>query len=193
MRRHHRRGQPAPIVASALSSSSVLATSRCGSCGRTRSCTCRCRGTRCRPPASPAGRRGRSAAASAGSGSRRLGPRSGPGFPRATRPAQRRSGTCPRDRLCGSLVARGDPGPDRGSRTRGPLPADAAADRPRRPPGHARGRHRRLDNGMYKIWFARNYRTHVRQHPAARQRAGDDGRRAAVGDDGRDARIPTGA
>ena len=40
-----------------------------------------------------------------------------------------------------------------------------------------------LDNGMYKIWFARNYRTQS-QHAAARQRARDDGRGAAVGDDG---------
>ena len=41
-----------------------------------------------------------------------------------------------------------------------------------------------LDNGMYKIWFARNYRTHDRQHAAARQCAGDDGRRPAFGDRG---------
>ena len=44
-----------------------------------------------------------------------------------------------------------------------------------------------LDNGMYKIWFARNYRTRVAEHAAARQRAGDDGRRPAVGHDGGDA------
>ena len=43
-----------------------------------------------------------------------------------------------------------------------------------------------LDNGMYKIWFARNYRP-CGEHAAARQRAGDHGRRAALGDDGRDA------
>ena len=43
-----------------------------------------------------------------------------------------------------------------------------------------------LDNGMYKIWFARNYRTHVRQYASARQRARDHGRRTAVGHDGRD-------
>ena len=50
-----------------------------------------------------------------------------------------------------------------------------------------------LDNGMYKIWFARNYRTACRQHAAARQRAGDDGRRAAVGDDGGACSIRSGA
>ncbi|MGY4295946.1 acetolactate synthase-1/2/3 large subunit [Bradyrhizobium sp. i1.4.4] len=44
-----------------------------------------------------------------------------------------------------------------------------------------------LDNGMYKIWFARNYANPRRQHAAARQCAGDDGRRSAVGHDGRDA------
>ncbi|MEY9369241.1 acetolactate synthase-1/2/3 large subunit [Bradyrhizobium diazoefficiens] len=44
-----------------------------------------------------------------------------------------------------------------------------------------------LDNGMYKIWFARNYRTRVANYAAAGQRAGDDGRRPAVGDDGGDA------
>ena len=66
---------------------------------------------------------------------------------------------------------------------RGPLSADAAAHRPRRAPGDAGRRDRRLDNGMYKIWFARNYRT-ARQHAAARQRAGDHGRGAAVGDHG---------
>ncbi len=41
-----------------------------------------------------------------------------------------------------------------------------------------------LDNGMYKIWFARNYRTQVANTPAARQCLGDDGGRAALGDDG---------
>ena len=50
-----------------------------------------------------------------------------------------------------------------------------------------------LDNGMYKIWFARNYRTHVRQHAAARQRARDHGRGAAVGHDGRRSCIRSGA
>ena len=50
-----------------------------------------------------------------------------------------------------------------------------------------------LDNGMYKIWFARNYRTWVRQHAAARQRAGDDGGGPALGDDGGDALSRTGA
>ena len=50
-----------------------------------------------------------------------------------------------------------------------------------------------LDNGMYKIWFARNYRTHRRQHAAARQCAGHHGRRAALGDDGGDALSATAA
>ena len=36
-----------------------------------------------------------------------------------------------------------------------------------------------LDNGVYKIWFARNYPARDAQHGAARQRAGDDGRRPA--------------
>ena len=44
-----------------------------------------------------------------------------------------------------------------------------------------------LDNGMYKIWFARNYRTHVANTLAARQCTGNDGRRPAVGDHGSDA------
>ena len=35
-----------------------------------------------------------------------------------------------------------------------------------------------LDNGMYKIWFARNYRTQSRT-PSSRQRVGDDGSRVA--------------
>ena len=39
-----------------------------------------------------------------------------------------------------------------------------------------------LDNGMYKIWFARNYRTHDGELASARQRSCHDGRRAAVGD-----------
>ncbi len=39
-----------------------------------------------------------------------------------------------------------------------------------------------LDNGVYKIWFARNYPARAAQHRAARQRAGDDGRGPAVGD-----------
>ena len=42
-----------------------------------------------------------------------------------------------------------------------------------------------LDNGMYKIWFARCYRTRNANALLARQRAGDDGRRPAVGHDGR--------
>ena len=37
-----------------------------------------------------------------------------------------------------------------------------------------------LDNGVYKIWFARNYRGARAQHRAARQCAGDDGRRPAL-------------
>jgi hypothetical protein len=39
------------------------------------------------------------------------------------------------------------------------LPADAAAHRQRRAQGHAGRRIVALDNGMYKIWFARCYRT----------------------------------
>ena len=42
-----------------------------------------------------------------------------------------------------------------------------------------------LDNGMYKIWFARNYRTHVGQHAAARQRARHHGGGPALGHHGR--------
>ncbi len=48
-----------------------------------------------------------------------------------------------------------------------------------------------LDNGIYKIWFARNYKARLPQHRAARQRAGHDGRRPAVGDGGASWSIPT--
>jgi len=41
-----------------------------------------------------------------------------------------------------------------------------------------------LDNGMYKIWFARNYRTSVAIR-AARQRVGGHGRGSSFGDRGR--------
>ncbi len=41
------------------------------------------------------------------------------------------------------------------------FPPDAATDRSRCAPRDAGGRIVCLDNGMYKIWFARNYRTHV--------------------------------
>ena len=41
-----------------------------------------------------------------------------------------------------------------------------------------------LDNGMYKIWFARNYRTRCGGHIVIGQRAGDDGCGVAFGDDG---------
>ena len=87
------------------------------------------------------------------------------------------------DRLEGKLAdglgtgcpARGDPAPDRGSRHRGPLPADAAADRPRCPQGHAGGRHRRARQWHVQD-LVRPQLPHLgAQHPAARQRAGDDG------------------
>lgn len=41
-----------------------------------------------------------------------------------------------------------------------------------------------LDNGVYKIWFARNYKAQLTQLGAARQRPGDHGRGFAVGDGG---------
>ena len=44
-----------------------------------------------------------------------------------------------------------------------------------------------LDNGMYKIWFARCYRTRNANALLLDNALGDDGRRAALGDDGRDA------
>ena len=43
-----------------------------------------------------------------------------------------------------------------------------------------------LDNGMYKIWFARNYRTYVANSVLPRQCAGDDGGGAPLGNDGGD-------
>ena len=61
----------------------------------------------------------------------------------------------------------------------------APAARPRHSRGHADDGILALDNGMFKIWFARNYRTQDGEHPAARQCSCHDGRRAAVGDDGR--------
>ncbi len=52
--------------------------------------------------------------------------------------------------------------PDCGPGHREPLAADAAAPGARRAPGHSRATaSSALDNGMYKIWFARNYRTFV--------------------------------
>jgi acetolactate synthase-1/2/3 large subunit len=53
------------------------------------------------------------------------------------------------------------PGAHRRPRHRGPLPADAAAPRARCPAGDPEDGIVCLDNGMYKIWFARNYRTYV--------------------------------
>ena len=47
-----------------------------------------------------------------------------------------------------------------------------------------------LDNGMYKIWFARNYRTYVANTAAAGQCARHHGRGPALGDDGLDAVSP---
>ena len=71
--------------------------------------------------------------------------------------------------------------------TEEPLPADPAADRPRCPPGHAGGRHRRPRQRHVQD-LVRPQLPHLdAQHAAARQRAGDDGRGAAVGDDGGDA------
>jgi acetolactate synthase-1/2/3 large subunit len=69
------------------------------------------------------------------------------------------------------------------------LSADAAAHRPRRPRGHAADGIVALDNGMYKIWFARNYRTAsptrccstMRWPPWVRPAVGDDGRAAVSG------------
>ena len=39
-----------------------------------------------------------------------------------------------------------------------------------------------LDNGIYKIWFARNYKAHRTQHGPPRQRPGEHGSRVALGD-----------
>ena len=64
-------------------------------------------------------------------------------------------------RLGSARVAPGDLAAGRGPGDRGSLSVDAPTYRARRARRHARARHRDLDNGMYKIWFARNYRTRV--------------------------------
>ena len=78
-------------------------------------------------------------------------------------------------------------GADRRPRRRGPLPADAAADRPRRAQGHAGGRHRRARQRHVQDLVRAQLPHPRRQHAAARQRAGHDGRRPALGHDGGDA------
>ena len=68
-----------------------------------------------------------------------------------------------------------------------PLPADAAAHRARCAAGDAGGRHR-LPRQRHVQDLVRPQLPHPRrQHAAARQRARDHGRRAALGHDGRDA------
>ena len=63
---HHRRRQAGAHGRQRIVQQQGVGDMRCGSCGRTRSCTCRCRARRCRRPASPGARRARCAAASGG-------------------------------------------------------------------------------------------------------------------------------
>ena len=80
-----------------------------------------------------------------------------------------------------------DPRPHQRPRRGGPLPGHAAAHRPRRAQGHAGGRHR-LPRQRHVQDLVRPQLPHpCRQHAAARQCAGHDGRRPALGDDGGDA------
>ena len=81
----------------------------------------------------------------------------------------------------------GDPRPHHRPQRRGPLPADAAADRARCPQGDAGGRHRRSRQRHVQDLVCAELPDARRQHAAAGQRAGDDGRGPALGDDGRDA------
>ena len=50
-----------------------------------------------------------------------------------------------------------------------------------------------LDNGMYKIWFARNYRTHVANTLLLDNALATMGAGPALGHDGGDAAIRSGA
>jgi acetolactate synthase I/II/III large subunit len=61
-----------------------------------------------------------------------------------------------------------------------PLPDLPAAPGAADPRGHADDGIICLDNGVYKIWFARGYTRLPAQHRAARQRAGHDGRGPAL-------------
>ena len=81
----------------------------------------------------------------------------------------------------------GDPRPHHRPQRRGALPADAAADRARRPQGDAGGRHRRPRQRHVQDLVRAELPHPRRQHAPARQRAGDDGRGPALGDDGVDA------
>ena len=103
--------------------------------------------------------------------------------PSLTLLADRLEGGLPR---AGALLrlARGDPCAYRRPRGGKPLPADAAADRPRRAAGDA-GRRHRLPRQRHVQDLVRAQLPHpCREHPAARQRARHHGRRPAVGDDG---------
>ncbi len=98
------------------------------------------------------------------------------------------AGRSPRGQLaeCGGPAAACAKRSSRASRDRRrrAASADAAAHRARRAAGDAGGRHR-LPRQRHVQDLVRPQLPHAgRQHPAARQRAGDDGRRAAVGDDG---------
>ncbi|MGY4454771.1 hypothetical protein ACVWZR_009431 [Bradyrhizobium sp. i1.3.1] len=84
-------------------------------------------------------------------------------------------------------VARGDPHAHRRPRHRGPLAADTAAHRARHPPGDPGEWHRRARQRHVQDLVRAQLPNPRRQHAAARQCAGDDGRRSAVGHDGRDA------
>ena len=111
---------------------------------------------------------------------------------RAHRRCRRRALTLLADRLEGRLPraqallrpARRHSRPHRRPGGGEPLSADAAADRARRAPGDAGGRHR-LPRQRHVQDLVRAQLPHpCREHAAARQCARHDGRRAALGDHG---------
>ena len=106
----------------------------------------------------------------------------------AGRPAGRQAA----ERRRTAPVARADPATGVRPRHRGPLPADTAADRQRRPQGDAGGWHRLPRQRHVQDLVRPQLPLARRQHAAARQRARHDGSRPAVGDDGQAAPSRTG-
>ncbi len=106
-------------------------------------------------------------------------------------PARRPAGGQAAERRRAAAAARRHPRAPRRPRHRGPL--DAAAHRPRRAPGDAGRRHRRPRQRHVQDLVRAQLPHPRRQHAAARQRAGDHGRRPALGDHGGDALSRSGA